>query len=127
MCFLFDISITFLFLIQLGMEFPEGLNERRKVCIFAPNPNPQIPKVLLSDRSTHKPVTVSTSDNYMYMYVHVAHSLWIIVSTIYLAFWAILFVVTCTKPSSNSIPFYAVHVHYLLILNFSICVPYINV
>lgn len=27
---------------QLGMEF-SGIKEGRKVCIFAPNPNPQIP------------------------------------------------------------------------------------
>lgn len=30
---------------QLGMEFTHGVREGRKVCIFAPNPNPQIPKV----------------------------------------------------------------------------------
>lgn len=31
---------------QLGMEFPQGMKEGRKVCIFAPNPNPQIPRVV---------------------------------------------------------------------------------
>ncbi len=46
------------FFVQLGMEFPQGARERRKVCIFAPNPNPQIPKVLLSECYTQKPIVV---------------------------------------------------------------------
>ena len=41
------------------MEFPQGIRERRKVCIFAPNPNPQIPKVSVSDVFSQKNITVN--------------------------------------------------------------------
>lgn len=37
---------------QLGMEF-SGVREGKKVCIFAPNPNPQVPTISLTISKTN--------------------------------------------------------------------------
>ena len=44
---------------QLGMEF-SGVREGKKVCIFAPNPNPQVPTISLTISKTNVSSQAST-------------------------------------------------------------------